>query len=143
RVSVMAERGDLIWGTTPRLVQEAATRMGDAPAVVDGDTTLSYAELEQRVLEGARGLIAAGIEPGDRASIWAPNIWEWVVAVLALHSAGGVLVPLNTRYKGHEAAYVLEKSKAKMLITVDGFLGNHYVADLRATGVELPALERV
>jgi hypothetical protein len=43
----MGERGDLVWGTTPRLVQEAATRLGDAPAVVDGDVTLSFRQLDQ------------------------------------------------------------------------------------------------
>jgi HIP---CoA ligase len=143
----MSERGDLIWGTTPRLVQEAATRMGDRLAIVDeggdGARSLSYAELAVETEAAARAFMAAGIEPGDRVSIWAPNTWEWVVALLGLHAAGGVLVPLNTRYKGREAAYVLEKSAAKVLVTVNGFLGNDYVDELRSSGVALPALERV
>ena len=85
-----------------------------------------------------RAAIAAGIEPGDRAAIWAPNMHEWIVAALGILGAGGVLVPLNTRFKGAEAAYVLGKSGARMLFTVNGFLGTDYVALLRESGEELP-----
>ncbi len=51
-----------------------------------------------------RAFVAAGIEPGDRVGIWAPNCWEWVAALPGLQPAGGVAVPLNSRYKGGEAA---------------------------------------
>jgi acyl-CoA synthetase (AMP-forming)/AMP-acid ligase II len=87
--------------------------------------------------------MAAGIAPGDRVAIWAPNIWEWVVALLGAQSAGAVVVPLNTRYKGHEAGDVLARSGARVLVTVNGFLGNDYVRLLRAAAIALPALERV
>jgi HIP---CoA ligase len=146
------KRGDLVWGTTPRLVRQAAIAHGERPAVVDGDVTLSYRDLASAVHQAARAFMAAGIEPGDRAAIWAPNISEWIVAALGLHSAGGVLVPLNTRFKGTEAGYVLERSGAKILLTVTDFLDTDYVALLReANGpvvdgrpVErLPELERV
>jgi HIP---CoA ligase len=79
-------------------------------------------------------------------AIWAPNIAEWVVALFGLHRAGAVLVPLNTRYKGTEAAYILGRSGARLLCTVEGFLGNDYVSMLRAArdeGTELPDLEGV
>ena len=81
---------------------------------------LSFAELAERADEVAAGLVAAGVEPGDRVAIWAPNCWEWVVALLGLQSAGAALVPLNTRYKGSEAADILERSRARVLFTVDG-----------------------
>lgn len=136
----MAERADLRWGTTPRLVREVAERLADAPAIVDGDITLSFAELHDQARAAARAFIAAGVEKGDRVSIWAPNIWEWVVGLLGLQTAGGVLVPLNTRYKGHEAAYVLERSQAKLLLTVSGFLGTDYPALLAEAGSP-PSLE--
>lgn len=145
-------RGDLEWGTTPKLVLAAAARMGDRPAIADGDTTISFADLAGRVEHAARAFIAAGLEPGDRASIWAPNIWEWIVVALGLHAAGGVLVPLNTRFKGHEAGYVLDKSAAKLLFTVTDFLDTDYVELLcdalggpsggRPVG-QLRALERI
>src|SRR4051794_4495466 len=113
RVDTDGTRGDLEWGTTPRLVIAGAARWGDRPAIVDGDVTVSYADLATRVEQAARGFLAAGLRPGDRASIWAPNIHEWIFAALGLHAAGGVLVPLNTRFKGHEAGYVLRRSGAR------------------------------
>lgn len=133
-------RGDLEWGTTPRLVRSAAERFGSADALVDGDVRLSFEELAAAVLDAGRAFVAAGLERGDRVAIWSPNVWEWVVAVLGLQSAGGVVVPINTRYKGTEAAYLLERSRARILVTVNGFLGNDHLAML--VGHELPHLER-
>ncbi len=128
-------RGDLRWGTTPRLVLDQAAALGDHPAIIDGDVVLSYADLASRVEHAARAFIAAGLQPGDRASVWAPNMWEWAVVALGLHAAGGVLVPLNTRFKGAEAAWVLGKSRARLLFTVTDFLDTDYVALLRAEEV--------
>ena len=142
-------RGDLRWGTIPALLRDVAATDADREAVVDlsGDAPvrLTFAELRARADEVARGLIAAGIEPGDRVAVWAPNCWEWVVALLGLQSAGAALVPLNTRYKGLEAAEILRRSRARVLFTVEGFLGNDYVTMLRtATGTTaLPDLERI
>ena len=85
--------------------------------------------------------MAAGITPGDRVAIWAPNMAEWVLAALGLLGAGAVLVPLNTRFKGPEAAYVLKRSGAKALFTVRGFLGIDYPALLEEEDV--PDLERI
>lgn len=139
-------RPDLEFGTIPRMVRAAVARFGDVDAVVDvsGDTEVrwSFAELVERVDEAGRAFVAAGLEPGDRVALWAPNIHEWIVASLGALAAGGVLVPLNTRFKGPEAAYVLERSGAAMLLTVNGFLGNDYVASLAAAGADLPALRR-
>jgi acyl-CoA synthetase (AMP-forming)/AMP-acid ligase II len=120
-------RGDLEWGTLPGLLRGAAETHGDAEALFDGNVSFSFRQLHAAGREAARGFIAAGVEPGDRVAIWAPNIWEWVVALAGLHAAGGVLVPLNTRFKGPEAAYILGKSGAKVLCTVSGFLDTDYV----------------
>ena len=127
-------RGDLEFGTTPRLVRIAAERHGSAEAFVDAsdDTTITYTDFAARVLDAARGFIAAGVEPGDRVAIWAPNVWEWPVVALGAHSAGAIVVPLNTRFKGAEAAYVLRRSGARVLATVTEFLDTDYVALLRA-----------
>jgi len=132
-------RGDLEWGTIPRLVRAAADRHGDAEALVDGDVRLSFADLAAAASQAGRAFLAAGIEPGDRVALWSPNISEWVVALLGLQSAGGVVVPVNTRYKGAEAAHLLQGSRARLLVTVDGFLGNDYVSMLH--GHDLPHLE--
>ncbi len=84
--------------------------------------------------EAARAFVAGGLQPGDRASVWAPNIHQWIVAALGLYSAGGVLVPLNTRFRGTEAAHVLRTSGARFLFTVTGFLDTDYVALLEEAG---------
>lgn len=138
--------------TIPRLLQAAADRFGDRHAIEDGPVTLTFPALAEAGLQAARAFSAAGIVPGDRIAIWAPNIYEWVVATIGLQSAGGVLVPLNTRLKGGEAGYILEKSGARILCVIDEFLGTDYVELLRsALGgagaerpvAELPALERI
>ena len=76
-------------------------------------------------------------------AIWAFNSAEWIVAALGLFQAGAVLVPVNTRFKGAEAADILRRSRARVLVTVTDFLGTDYVAMLRATGADLPDLETV
>jgi acyl-CoA synthetase (AMP-forming)/AMP-acid ligase II len=74
--------------------------------------------------------------------VWAPNSLEWIVAALGVTTAGGVLVPVNTRFKGAEAAYILDRSGARALFTVRGFLDTDYPALLAAAGVALSALDR-
>ncbi len=134
------ERGDLEHGTLPALVRRAAERFPQDAAVVDGGVTLTFAELDAAVLAAARALVALGVARGDRVALWAPNTWEWVVAALAVHAAGGALVPINTRYKGGEAAGVLAKSGARVLLTTVGFLDTDYVALLRQSDLPLPEL---
>ncbi|MEU8527440.1 MULTISPECIES: FadD3 family acyl-CoA ligase [Streptomyces] len=136
-------RGDLEWGSIPRLVRSAAERYGAQEAVVEGRTRVSYAELGERVERAAAACIAAGVRPGDRVALWAPNTLDWIVSALGAVTAGAVLVPLNTRFKGAEAAYVLARSRARLLFITGTFLGTSYVASLRRSGVELPDLERV
>jgi acyl-CoA synthetase (AMP-forming)/AMP-acid ligase II len=122
------------------MLRDGARQHAGAEAVVVGDERVTSAELLERVDAVARGLVAAGVDPGDRVAIWAPNSIEWIVAALAITSAGGVLVPVNTRFKGVEAAYVLARSGARVLFTVRGFLDTDYPELLAASGVALPAL---
>lgn len=126
------ETGD----TTPGVVELAAQRWPDAEAVVDGDVRLTFARLSEMVEQAGRAAVAAGIAKGDRAAIWAPNSWEWIVAALGVQRAGGVIVPMTTRYKRDEAAYLLNRSGARLLFTVRDFLGVDYVAML--DGIDTP-----
>ncbi|RJF92614.1 FadD3 family acyl-CoA ligase [Noviherbaspirillum saxi] len=127
--------------TTPCLLSTAVARWPDACAIDDGPTRLTYAGLDELRWRATRALIALGIRPGDRVGIWAPNIWEWIVAALAIHSAGAVLVPINTRMRGYEAADILDDSGARLLFCIGDFLGSYY-PDLLAA--HKPAtLERV
>jgi acyl-CoA synthetase (AMP-forming)/AMP-acid ligase II len=120
-----------------------AGRLGDLVAVRDGGTELTYVQLAQAADEFGAALVESGLEPGERVAIWCFNCVEWVVAVLGVFAAGGVLVPVNTRFKGSEAADVLARSRARLLVTVTDFLDTDYVAMLERTAADLPDLRTV
>ncbi|WP_426571456.1 FadD3 family acyl-CoA ligase [Aquihabitans sp. McL0605] len=125
------------------LLAERGARSGDLLAVVDGEISLTYAELLAAADAFGAGLVDLGIEPGDRVSIWAFNSVEWIVAALGIFRAGAVLVPVNTRFKGVEAAEILRRSGAKALITVTDFLGVDYLELLAEHRAALPDLATV
>ena len=125
--------------TIPALVADAAARFGEAEALVDGDQRLSFVGLKDRVHETARSLAAWGLAPGDRVGVWGPNWWEWAVAALGVHVAGGVVVPINTRFKGEEAGFVLDRSGARLLFCSTGFLGTDHLQALRAAAGGMPS----
>lgn len=139
--------------TLPSVLEASAERFADRTAIVDGDTRLTFAELADLVAEAQRGLMASGIEKGDRVCVWSPNTFHWVVAALAAHAAGASLVTLNTRYTGAEAFEIISRTRAKALFCPDVFLGTDYLEALRkapdAEGPSdgpvagLPALELV
>ncbi|MFJ4563768.1 FadD3 family acyl-CoA ligase [Streptomyces caelestis] len=131
-------RADTESGSIPRLVRTAAERYADAEAVVEGRTRITYAELGARVERAAAACLAHGIRPGDRVGVWAPNTLDWIVSALGAVSAGAVLVPLNTRFKGAEAADVLRRSGARLLFVTGTFLGTSYVAWLRRAAGQGP-----
>ncbi len=145
-------RGDLQWGTIPALVEDAAARFGWTEAVIDPHgpggtvTRLTFDQLADEVAASTRAIVANGIERGDRVAVWAPNCAEWLIAALGAVAAGALLVPLNTRFKGAEAGYVLRQSGARILFTVRGFLGTDYpkmLDDAVSSGGKLPDLERI
>ncbi|MGW2182313.1 AMP-binding protein [Streptomyces sp. NPDC001732] len=118
--------------TIPRLLADAAAKYRRHLAVVDGDIRVSYQELADLAFRAARAYVATGIRPGDRVAIWAPNRIEFMLAMLGAQSAGASVVPMNTRYRGHEAAVILRRSRASVLVPAGGFLGNDFGAMLRA-----------
>ena len=135
-------RSPVVWPSIPAMLRAVAATQGETEAIVDGDRRVDFATLRTLVDDGARALVAAGIRPGDRVALWAPNSLDWVVAALGITTAGAVLVPVNTRFKGAEAGYALARSGARLLFTVRGFLDADYPALLREAGVALPALEQ-
>lgn len=128
--------------TLPEVIQAAAARWPDHAAIVEGEQRLSYAQLAQHSDRVARALIALGIDPGDRVAIWAPNLHEWILAACGIHAAGAVLVPINTRMKGPEAAEMLARSGARALICIGEFLGQHYPS-LLGEGLRPTTLEHL
>ncbi len=112
--------------TIPALIKLQADKLGSKPALISDDETLSFLELDNLSTNIATHLIDLNVLPGDRVAIWAPNMNEWVLAAVAIHKVGGVLVPINTRMKGKEAAYILNNSESKILFSVRTFLGTDY-----------------
>ncbi len=132
---------DPLQTTIPELIRWSTDQFAELPAIRDGDTTLSYRELGDEIDRTARALVAAGVGADDAVAVWAPNCWQWVVAGLAVSRAGGVLVPVNTRFKGPEAAYVLNAAKVGIVFVVDGFLDTDYSGALASQ--DIPTLREV
>ena len=121
--------------TIPAVVRAAAA-FGSRDAVVDGSRRIPYTELVAGVRRAAAAYLAHGVSPGDRVAVWAPNGVEWMLAALGAQYVGAVLVPVNTRYRGHEAADVLGRTRARLLVVGQGFLGGDQVGLLRAAAAE-------
>lgn len=103
--------------TLPKLIEYAAAHYQDAIAIEDGFTQLTYADLDDARIQSAKAFMAAGIVKGERCAIWSPNIYEWLIAALGIQTIGAILVPLNNRLQGREAADLLRRSGAKVLLT--------------------------
>ena len=127
--------------TIPHAAQMAAARWGEAPALLEHGETWSYNRLWHECRRAAAAFLALGLGEGDRVAIWAPNSREWVVAAVGAMTAGATIVPLNTRMKGIEAGDILRRTRARILLTVDDFLGIDYPALLASE--DLPDLERI
>jgi len=128
--------------TLPAALRAAAQEHGDHLAYVDGQRMPTFADLLADVRATARGYVAYGLEPHDRVCLWAPNGLDWVIAALAVSYAGGTLVPINSRYTGHEAADIVDRTEARLVVVADGFLDRTQVADLRAAS-KLPSVRRI
>ncbi|MEZ5151460.1 FadD3 family acyl-CoA ligase [Rhodococcus zopfii] len=131
--------------TTPAALDRAAGDHADRLAIADGDIRLTFAQLRDQVRDFAAALAASGVEPGARVALWSPNTHHWVVAALGVHWAGGVVVPINTRYTGAEAADIVDRVHAAALVVVGEFLGTDRYAQLRDAAPELhvPLVVRV
>ncbi|NGP04849.1 AMP-binding protein [Rhodococcus sp. 14C212] len=131
--------------TTPAALERAASAHADRTAIVDGDVRPTFAHLRDLVRDFAAALVARGVEPGARVAIWSPNTHHWIVAALGIHWAGGVVVPVNTRYTGNEAHDILDRIDAGALVVAGDFLGTDRYAALRAVAPDLhiPTVVRV
>ena len=108
--------------TIPAVLRAAAEAAPGREAVVAAGVRLTFAELLEQVRTFSRAALASGLQHGDRVGMWAPNTAEWIVASLGLTSIGVVLVPVNTRFKGEEARYLLDRTSVAALFVDDEFL---------------------
>jgi fatty-acyl-CoA synthase len=117
----------------------------DAEALVDvaGKRRWSYRELNDEIDVVARGLMALGIEPGERVGVWAPNCAEWTIVQYATAKIGAILVNINPAYRTHELSYVLTQSGVRTLISATAFKTSDYVAMVEEVRPESHILREV
>jgi len=127
--------GETIGVRFDRIAERFAER--DALIVRHQQVRWTYRELQRRVDAFAAGLLALGLEPGERVGIWSPNNAEWVVAQLATAKAGLILVNINPAYRLAELEYALNKAGCSALITAARFKTSDYVGMLNQLAPEL------
>jgi fatty-acyl-CoA synthase len=117
----------------------------DVEALVDVATgrRWTYAELLDEIQCIARGLMARGIECGDRVGLWAPNCAEWTIVQYAAATIGAILVNINPAYRTHELGYVLNQSGTRLLISATSFKSSDYRAMVEEVRPEVPAVQEV
>jgi acyl-CoA synthetase (AMP-forming)/AMP-acid ligase II len=120
--------------TIPQVLDIAAARWPEAPALVQDDQAITYAELLRAARATAGGLVARGVEPGERVGIWLPNGEEWAVAAYGVAFAGAVAVPLGTRHTVAGAADVIERAGCSVVIASGRLLGRDLGADALRAG---------
>jgi fatty-acyl-CoA synthase len=132
--------------TVGDLLTRLAAALPDADALLYANgPRYTFAGLEREARTIAKGLIAAGVEPGERVVVWATNVPEWVVLQFAIAKIGAILVTANTSLRAREIDYLLRQSEAATLITIRGFRDVDYVAaldEIGATSGRLPVLRR-
>jgi fatty-acyl-CoA synthase len=135
----------LLGETIGENLERTAARVPDHLALVSRhqNRRYTYAEFNAAVDEVARGLLALGLEVGDRIGIWSPNCAEWVLVQYASAKAGVILVNINPAYRTSELAYALNQSGCRMLIAAQAFKTSNYEAMIEEVRPALPALERV
>lgn len=124
-------------------LDEQVALRGDAPALIFGDSVLSYAELSARTCELARALIAWGVEAGDHVAVMSPNCVEWVLLEYALAKVGAVLVTVNPTFRQRELEYLLRQGKVTALFAAGRYRRADIAADLAELLPDLAASDPV
>ena len=119
------------------LADEIADRLPDAEGLVFGEARYTFRQVAQRINDAAKRLIAAGVGLGDHVALWLNNCDAWIFVAFAVHKIGAVLVPINTRFRARDMAYVLRQSDARFLIIEERSGSIDYLAMVR-DAVSLP-----
>jgi fatty-acyl-CoA synthase len=109
--------------TIAQQLERTAAAWGDREALIAPQRRLTWHEVRAESRTFARALVASGVESGDHVAVWLPNQLEWVIGWFGAAYVGAVVIPLNSRYKGEEVAYILRQSDSKLLLMRENFLG--------------------
>lgn len=101
------------------LWDSACERYGENEFIVDGETRITYLEMNEAINRFARGLVSLGIQKKDKVAIWMPNGVNWALAEFAVIEIGAIMVPLSTRFRSYDVEYILKQSDSVALIMTD------------------------
>jgi fatty-acyl-CoA synthase len=140
----MATESGLREITLGDLLDETVAKYGDHDALVyvDRDFRLTYRQFGDLVDDLAKGLMALGVEKGEKVAVWATNIPYWVTLQFATARIGAVLLTVNTNYKSAELAYLLQQSETENLFIIDGFQDTDYINTVYELVPELKTCQR-
>jgi fatty-acyl-CoA synthase len=140
-----ADSPELLQETMGANLERTAAQFADRDALVSchQERRYTYAELNDAVDELARGLLATGIQVGDRLGLWSPNCAEWTLVQYATAKLGVILVNINPAYRTSELEYALRQSGCRMLIAAPAFKSSDYRAMVDEVRGGLDELERV
>jgi fatty-acyl-CoA synthase len=135
----------LLGDTVGAALASSVERFPDREALVSVHQSVrySYCDFAGEVERVALGLLALGIEKGDRVGIWAPNCVEWTILQFASARVGAILVNINPAYRPGEFEFAMSHSGVRMLVTAARFKTSDYLEMLASVRAALPALERV
>ena len=138
-----ADTPPLLDVTIPDYLDEIAARFPHRDALVSRHQGIrwSYAEYVCEIEKLARGLVALGIEPGDRVGIWAPNCVEWCLTQFATAKIGAILVCINPAYRVFELEYALNTSGCRAIVAAEQFKSSRYLEMLNHLAPELAECE--
>ena len=134
----------LLGDTIGANLEQTVARYGDREALVSRHQGLryTYAEFNDAVDVVARGLLARGLDAGERIGIWSPNNAEWVLVQYATAKIGAILVNINPAYRTNEVEYALNQSGCRMLIAAPSFKTSDYRAMIDEVRPNLSSLEQ-
>ena len=130
--------------TLGQILDETISKYPDNDAVVyfDRDFRLTYRQFGDLVDQLAKGLMALGVQKGEKVAVWATNVPYWVALQFATAKIGAVLLTVNTLYKISELAYLLEQSDCENLFVIDGYRDTDYIQTLYELVPELKTQQR-
>ena len=130
--------------TLGRMLDTTVARYPDNDAIVyvDRNFRLTYRQFQQAVDDLARGLMALGVQKGEKVAIWATNIPNWVILQFATAKIGAILLTVNINYKRAEIEYLLGQSETENLFLIDGYQDTDYITTIYDLVPELKTMER-
>ncbi len=140
----MSEDTPLFDLTMGQLLAQTAAAHPDNEAVVyvDRDFRLTYAQFDRLTDDLAKGLMALGVQKGEKVAVWATNVPYWVALQFATAKMGAILLTVNTNYKRNELKYLLTNSECENIFIIDGFRDSDYIQILYDLAPELRTMER-